>query len=64
MDRSGPKRNTALAGLSERNGPIEDNAMEIDPAVNGGGKRKSRGSLPKINYKAESGSEDEPLVRF
>lgn len=53
-----------MPAISVRNGPVEEEFMDIDPPVNGGAKRKSRGSLPKISYKDESESEGEPLVRF
>jgi hypothetical protein len=47
-----------------RNGPVRDGEMDIDPPnANGANKRKSRNSLPQVNYKDESGSDDDaPLV--
>lgn len=64
MDRSVSKKDADLAGLSVRNGPVEDE-MDVDaPTVNGANKRKSRTSITKINYKDGSESDDgAPLVR-
>lgn len=63
MDRSVPKGNSALAGLSVRNGPVEDDDMDIDAPNTNGAKRKSRTSISKINYKDnESDSDGAPLV--
>ncbi|KFA67403.1 hypothetical protein S40285_00259 [Stachybotrys chlorohalonatus IBT 40285] len=64
LDRTGPNGNTSLAGLSVRNGPVDD-GMDIDaPATNGAAKRKSRSSLPKVSYKDESDSDDgRPLAK-
>lgn len=57
------KGKPAPAGLSIRNGPVDDDAMDVDaPQTNG--KRKSRSSIVSISYKDDSGSEDDkPLVR-
>lgn len=67
MDRPIPKQAADMAGLSLRNGPIEDDTMDIDtPATNGASKRKSRSSITstKVNYKDDSESDDgAPLVR-
>lgn len=60
MDRAVPNGDNSRAGISIRNGPVDE--MDIDSPANGGGKRKSRGSLPQINYKDGSDSEGEPLV--
>ena len=60
MDRAVPKGDNSRAGISIRNGPVEE--MDVDSPVNGAAKRKSRGSLPKVNYKDGSDSESEPLV--
>ena len=53
-----------MAGLSVRNGPIEDTSMDIDePATNGTSKRKSRNSITQVNYKDEESSDDDaPMV--
>lgn len=65
MDRAVPKSNAALAaGLSIHNGPVDD-GMDVDaPSANGANKRKSRSSISKINYRDESDSDAEPLVRL
>jgi DNA topoisomerase I len=64
LDKSAPKRTSGMAGLSVRNGPVEDDGMDLDPpSTNGASKRKSRSSLPKVSYKDESDSDDaQPLV--
>ena len=71
MDRQNPSNGDLEAGISLRNGPVDE--MEIDgdegkPQVNGtvNGKRKSRGSIANgKGYKEASSSEEEddkPLV--
>jgi hypothetical protein len=60
MDRAIPKSDNSRAGISIRNGPVDE--MDVDSSINGAAKRKSRGSLPQINYKDGSDSEGEPLV--
>lgn len=66
MDRTASKARAAPPGLSIRNGPVEDDdAMDVDgPSTNG--KRKSRSSLPKVNYKdeTEDSDDDAPLVGY
>lgn len=64
LDRDGPKSNH-LAGLSVRNGPVEDDDMDVDaPVSNGASKRKSRTSITKISYRDDSDSDEgAPLVR-
>jgi DNA topoisomerase-1 len=64
LDRSAPNGDTALAGLSVRNGPVTDE-MDVDHhGANGNAKRKSRSSLPKINYRDDSESDDaRPLAK-
>ncbi|KAI9166936.1 DNA topoisomerase 1 [Paramyrothecium foliicola] len=64
LDRSAPSHNTALAGLSVRNGPVLDE-MDIDAhGTNGTSKRKSRSSISKVDYKDQSDSEDgRPLAK-
>lgn len=64
MDKSISKTQpSSTTGISIRNGPIENDAMDIDSA-NGTTKRKARASDgAKINYKDDSDSEDAaPLV--
>ena len=68
MDKANPPAQNGAAGISIRNGPIEE--MDIDePHVNGNaaGKRKSRGSMSKGKPYKEASDEDEdddvPLVR-
>ncbi|KAL4728665.1 DNA topoisomerase 1 [Fusarium chlamydosporum] len=59
MDQSVPKEAAKMAGLSVRNGPLEDTSMDIDePATNGTAKRKSRNSITKVNYKDDESSDD------
>ncbi|KAF7549391.1 hypothetical protein G7Z17_g6418 [Cylindrodendrum hubeiense] len=64
LDRDGPNSNH-LAGLSVRNGPVEDDDMDMDaPVLNGANKRKSRTSITKISYKDDSDSDDgAPLAK-
>lgn len=65
MDESISKvRPSATTGLSIRNGPVEDDHMDIDQP-NGTAKRKARTSIGKeISYKEHSDSDDAaPLVR-
>ncbi|KAF4337602.1 DNA topoisomerase I [Fusarium beomiforme] len=58
MDQPVPKQAAQMAGLSVRNGPLED-TMDIDePATNGSTKRKSRNSITKVNYKDDDSSDD------
>jgi DNA topoisomerase-1 len=59
-----PEEAAKMAGLSVRNGPLEDTSMDIDePATNGTTKRKSRNSITKVNYKDdESSDEGAPMV--
>lgn len=67
MDKAGEKSNYAPAGVSIRNGPVVEDAMDVDgPATNGAPKRKARVSTGKpVNYNVDSGSEEDakPLVR-
>ncbi|KXJ91472.1 hypothetical protein Micbo1qcDRAFT_134887 [Microdochium bolleyi] len=52
------------AGISIRNGPVEDDDDDDVPLVNGNGKRKSRSSIAKVSYKADSDSDDNrPLAK-
>lgn len=64
MDGSVPKPQPSAAGISIRNGPIDDDSMDIDQP-NGTAKRKSRASINNnVSYKDQSESDDEiPLVR-
>lgn len=63
LDRAASKGTTGMAGLSVRNGPVED-AMDVDkPPTNGANKRKSRSSISTaVNYRDESESDGQPLV--
>ncbi|KAM5351610.1 hypothetical protein ACJ41O_004333 [Fusarium nematophilum] len=66
LDRSVPNSASKLAGLSVRNGPIEDTTMDIDePTTNGATKRKSRTSITKVNYKDNDSESDDgaPLAK-
>ncbi|PFH57664.1 hypothetical protein XA68_14708 [Ophiocordyceps unilateralis] len=60
MDRAVPGGNTDLAGLSVRNGPVQE---VKDNNTNGTNKRKSRSSISAVNYKDESDSDGEPLAK-
>ncbi|KAF4501680.1 DNA topoisomerase I [Fusarium agapanthi] len=64
LDQPVSKQAAKMAGLSVRNGPLED-AMDIDePATNGASKRKSRTSISKVNYKDDESSDDAaPLAK-
>lgn len=58
---------TAPPGISIRNGPVTDDAMDVDDEPMTTGKRKSRGSTGKVvNYnEVPSASEDEkPIVSY
>lgn len=63
MDKAASKARP-LPAISIRNGPVTEDAMDIDSTPNGASKRKSRSSLPQsVNYKDDSDSEDgAPLV--
>ncbi|PTB65333.1 hypothetical protein BBK36DRAFT_55743 [Trichoderma citrinoviride] len=62
LDKSVPAKGSGMAGLSIRNGPVENGEMDLDSPATNGAKRKSRGSLTK-SYKEESESEGEPLAK-
>lgn len=64
MDRSDSKVKPAPVGISIRNGPVDDDAMDLDHAPNGTAKRKSRTSIDKsISYKDDSDSDGAPLAK-
>ncbi|PHH86653.1 hypothetical protein CDD83_9925 [Cordyceps sp. RAO-2017] len=63
LDRSVPKTSNGMAGLSVRNGPVRDSLDADQPATNGTNKRKSRSSIPKVDYKDGSDSDGEPLAK-
>ncbi|RBR18385.1 uncharacterized protein FIESC28_06158 [Fusarium coffeatum] len=65
VDQPVPKEAAKMAGLSVRNGPLEDTSMDIDePATNGTSKRKSRNSITQVNYKDEESSDDDaPMAK-
>lgn len=63
MDKANKAANNAPAGISIRNGPVDE--MDLDePTANGTSKRKARGSMGNgHSYKEMSEEEDEkPLV--
>lgn len=68
MDKAAEKSNFAPAGVSIRNGPVLEDAMDVDePSTNGHAKRKARTSITKaVNYNdagsAEESDDDAPLV--
>lgn len=63
MDKSTSKAQPSATGISIRNGPIDDDSMDVDHP-NGTAKRKSRSSVGNnVSYKDQSDSDDEiPLV--
>lgn len=63
MDESASKPRHSATGISIRNGPIDDDSMDIDQP-NGTAKRKARSSISNnVSYKDQSDSDDEiPLV--
>nr|UWK20501.1 topoisomerase [Trichoderma margaretense] len=63
LDKSVPKKGSGMAGLSIRNGPVENGEMELDSPSTNGAKRKSRVSITKVDYKDESESDGEPLAK-
>ena len=64
MDKSVSKARPGPKGISIRNGPVVDDAMDIDSHPNGAAKRKSRSSIGQaVKYKDDSDSDDgAPLV--
>ncbi|KAK4111936.1 hypothetical protein N656DRAFT_130502 [Canariomyces notabilis] len=63
MDKSDSKARPLPPGVSVRHGPV-DEAMDIDSTPGGAAKRKSRSSTGKVNYRAESDSDDgAPLAK-
>ncbi|KAK4659355.1 DNA topoisomerase 1 [Podospora pseudocomata] len=59
MDKLASRARPAPPNVSIRNGPVEDNAMDIDTTPNGGPKRKARSSVGQtVSYKDESDSDD------
>nr|UWK20494.1 topoisomerase [Trichoderma balearicum] len=63
LDKSVPKKGSGMAGLSIRNGPVENGGMDLDSPSTNGAKRKSRVSITKVDYKDESESDGEPLAK-
>ncbi|KAL7798106.1 hypothetical protein V8C37DRAFT_368688 [Trichoderma ceciliae] len=63
LDKSVPKKGSGMAGLSIRNGPVENGGMELDSPSTNGAKRKSRVSITQVDYKVESESDGEPLAK-
>lgn len=59
MDRANPPAANGLAGISIRNGPVDE--MEVDkPHTNGVGKRKARNSAVNgLSYKEESDEKED-----
>ncbi|KAL7901433.1 hypothetical protein HDV63DRAFT_365952 [Trichoderma sp. SZMC 28014] len=62
LDKSMSKP-SGMAGLSIRNGPVENVEMDLDSPSTNGSKRKSRDSITKVDYKDESESDGEPLAK-
>ncbi|KAH8128279.1 hypothetical protein LI328DRAFT_122595 [Trichoderma asperelloides] len=62
LDKSMSKP-SGMAGLSIRNGPVENGEMDLDSPSTNGSKRKSRESIIKVDYKDESESDGEPLAK-
>ncbi|KAK0729068.1 hypothetical protein B0T21DRAFT_206242 [Apiosordaria backusii] len=65
MDKLASRARPAPPNVSIRNGPVKEDAMDIDSTPNGGPKRKARSSLGQaVNYKDESESDDgAPLAK-
>ncbi|KAK4079557.1 hypothetical protein Trihar35433_662 [Trichoderma harzianum] len=63
LDKSVPKKGSGMAGLSIRNGPVENGDMDLDSPSTNGAKRKSRVSLTQVDYKDGSDSDGEPLAK-
>lgn len=65
MDAADSKAHMVPVGVSIRNGPVDQDKMDIDSPVNGQTKRKSRTSVDQsVNYKDESSDDEAPLVGF
>jgi DNA topoisomerase-1 len=63
MDKASSSAKNAPAGVSIRNGPVLEDKMEIDGAINGTSKRKSRTSTSKaVNYNIQGSDSDEDSV--
>jgi DNA topoisomerase-1 len=64
MDKASAKAKLEPPGISIRNGPVLDDAMDIDePSTNGASKRKSRTSTGKpVNYNDGSDGESDDAV--
>ncbi|KAL7943444.1 hypothetical protein V8C42DRAFT_346894 [Trichoderma barbatum] len=63
LDKSVPKKGSGMAGLSIRNGPVENGDMDLDSPSYNGAKRKSRVSITQVDYKDESESDGQPLAK-
>lgn len=65
MDKLASRARPAPPGVSIRNGPVEDDVMDVDSAPNGAPKRKSRSSIGQVvSYKDDSESDDgAPLAK-
>nr|UWK20508.1 topoisomerase [Trichoderma stromaticum] len=63
LDKSVPKKGSGMAGLSIRNGPVENGDMDLDSPTTNGAKRKSRVSITQVDYKDESESDGQPLSK-
>nr|UWK20499.1 topoisomerase [Trichoderma cf. fertile] len=63
LDKSVPKKGSGMAGLSIRNGPVENGEMDLDSPSTNGAKRKSRVSITQVDYKDGSESDGEPLAK-
>lgn len=59
------KSRPSAPGISIRNGPVADDAMDLDHPTNGIPKRKARSSVGTVNYAANLDDSDDgaPLVR-
>ncbi|EHK15419.1 uncharacterized protein TRIVIDRAFT_37938 [Trichoderma virens Gv29-8] len=63
LDKSVPQKPSGMAGLSIRNGPVENGEMDLDSPATNGAKRKSRVSITQVDYKDGSESDGEPLAK-
>nr|UWK20503.1 topoisomerase [Trichoderma protrudens] len=63
LDKSVSKKGSGMAGLSIRNGPVENGDMDLDSPSTNGAKRKSRVSITKVDYNDGSESDGAPLAK-
>jgi DNA topoisomerase-1 len=62
LDRAVDSSKATNVGLSIRNGPVTDGNMDADSHETAG-KRRSRSSMSKVNYRDDSSDDDQPLAK-